>query len=418
MTDERTVIEFLHKFSENQHTEQEHAWFIHWTNTAPIESVQEILKIYQEIAEKQARQEWVPYPQLVDKIERRLNEFNDAKIHTAAHVPRFYPLLRRIASIAAVFFIMAGIGAYLWINREVKNPAIVKSKSDVIKNEVVPGGNKAMLTLSNGETIILDNAKNGVVATQAGIKIRKTANGQIIYDAAKPDKKASNLSYNIITTPRGGQYQIALPDGSKVWLNAASSLKFPASFSDKERIVEVTGEAYFEVAKVTSASSGTRVPFKVISGNQTVEVLGTHFNINAYPEEATINTTLLEGSVKIWQLSTHHSKHLNPGQQARVGKSIQVADVDVRGAVAWKNGYFNFSHENIESVMRKISRWYNVDITYEGDITREGFVGSISKFEQVSQVLEMLQLTGSVHFKIENSKGENTSGGRRIVVMP
>lgn len=416
MTDERSIIAFLNKFSENLHTEQEHAWFISWTNTAPIERVAEMLRIYQEIADKRTSAEHISYPQLTDKIEARLNEINAGNVQTE-DVPKLWPLLSRIASVAAIFFLIAGVVAYSWINREVEKPVIVKNKIRIIKNEVLPGGNKALLTLANGDKIILDNAKNGVVATQAGINIRKTAEGRIIYDAAKPDERASALSYNMITTPRGGQYQITLPDGSKVWLNAASSLKFPASFSGKERVVEVTGEAYFEVEKVTSAS-GERVPFKVISANQMVEVLGTHFNINAYADEVTINTTLLEGSVKIWQRATQQAKYLKPGQQARVGKDIQVTNVDVRGAVAWKNGYFNFSQENIESIMRKISRWYNVDITYRGNITRENFIGSISKFEQVSQVLDMLQLTGSVHFKIEDSTGEHATEGRRIVVMP
>lgn len=416
MTDERSIIAFLNKFNENQHSEQEHAWFISWTRTAPIEQVEEILKVYQKIAAKRADAELVSYPRLTEKIEAILNELKEDQIQTQ-NVSKLWPLFRKIASIAAIFFVIAGVGAYIWIIGEVKKPAIVKNKTMIIKNDVVPGSNKAYLTLSNGEKIILDSAKNGLVATQAGTNIRKTAEGRIVYDAVKQNEKVTEHSYNMITTPRGGQYQITLPDGSQVWLNAASSLKFPASFSDKERIVEVTGEAYFEIAKVTAAS-GARVPFKVISANQMVEVLGTHFNINAYADEASINTTLLEGSVKIWQRTTQQSQYLKPGQQARVGKSITVANVDVTGAVAWKNGYFNFSHENIGSIMRKISRWYNVDITYNGNITKENFIGSISKFEQVSQVLDMLQLTGSVHFKIENTTGEHATGGRRIVVMP
>ncbi|MGV8878672.1 MAG: FecR family protein [Sphingobacteriaceae bacterium] len=416
MTDEESIIAFLNKFSDNQHTEQEHAWFINWTRTAPIEHVEQLLKVYQEIAGNRADKELVSYPQLTEKIENSLNELKEDQIPTQ-YVLKIWPLFRKIASVAAIFFVIAGVGAYIWINREVKKPAIVKNKIRIITNEVVPGGNKAYLTLSNGEKIVLDSAQNGVVAIQAGTNIRKTAEGRIVYDAAKSSDKSAELSYNIITTPRGGQYQLTLPDGSQVWLNAASSLKFPASFSGKERIVEVTGEAYFEVAKVISAS-GVRVPFKVISANQLIEVLGTHFNVNAYPDEVTSNTTLLEGSVKIWQRTTQQAQYLKPGQQARVGKDIQVSNVDVNGAVAWKKGYFNFSQENIGSIMRKISRWYNVDIIYKGNITGENFIGSISKFEEVTQVLDMLQLTGSVHFKIENTPGKELTGGRRIVVMP
>lgn len=436
MMDKQSLNEFLKKFSGNRHTEQEHQLFIDWLNAAPVEQIQEVLEKYQHVFEIQSSGETVQYPQLIEKIEARLDNLEATP---ASEPVMLWYRLSRVASIAAILFVITAFGIYFWINRNLPEPVMVKKENGFHKNEISPGGNKAILTLANGSKIILDNAKNGVLATQSGISIRKTANGQLIYDlsggqhSTSPSVTNQPEVYNTITTPRGGQYQLTLPDGSKVWLNAASSLKFPASFTGQERNVELTGEAYFEIAKATSPSDGVRIPFKVTSGNQTVEVLGTHFNINAYPDEATINTTLLEGSVKISLSSSlgeparmtrsdggrgmRLSQLLYPGQQAKVGAGIRVSNIDAAQAIAWKNGYFIFPSEDIGSIMRKISRWYDADIKYEGDITRERFVGSVSRFENVSQVLDMLELTGSVHFKIV--AGNDAPGKeRRIIVMP
>jgi len=418
---EQALNEFLKRFADNRHTEQEHMLFINWLNTAPVEEIQKVLDNYQHISEMQLREEPVQYPQLVEKIEARLNELNEEETQ-AEYAVRLWPLIRKIASIAAIFFITTAIGLFFLINRNSSKPLIVKNeKNRIYKNEIPSNKNRAILTLSDGSKINLDNAKNEILVTQDGVNIRKTSSGEIVYEVQSLANQDIKISYNTISTPRGGQYQIVLPDGSKVWLNAASSLKFPVSFSHEERRVELVGEAYFEVAKLNPHSGeheGSRIPFKVTSGNQVLEVLGTHFNINAYPDEATINTTLLEGSVKIEQLETHNSKVLKPGQQAKVGADIRVSNVDVSQVIAWKNGYFIFSHENIESIMRKISRWYDVDIEYKGNITQEGFVGSVSRFEKVSQVLDMLQMTGLVHFKIEKWTDEPGQKERRIIVMP
>ncbi|HMF72741.1 MAG TPA: FecR domain-containing protein, partial [Flavitalea sp.] len=270
------------------------------------------------------------------------------------------------------------------------------------ENSIATGSNKASLTLSDGTTIVLDDAANGLLTTQAGIKISKTTDGQLKYDASRPQPSHAN-GFNTIHTPRGGQYQVVLPDGSSVWLNAASSLKFPTVFSGNERKVELTGEAYFEVAK------NKVKPFIVASGNQTLEVLGTHFNVNAYQDDGKIRTTLLEGSIKVSHTQTNAFSLLVPGQQAELRKEIKVTKVDVKQSIAWKNGYFVFASENIQTLMQKIARWYDVDVEYEGRVTTEGFVGSISRFEDVSEVLHMLQLTGMVHFKIV---------GRKIIVSP
>ncbi len=417
---EESINEFLKKFSENRHTEREHKIFISWLASAPIEEVQKILDDYQDLAKIQSLSEPAYSPQLIEKIEARLNALNNQEIY-AEPVAKLWPWLRKTAYVA-ILFVISLLGVYFYINRNIDQQVIAKKENRIKKNEISPGGDKAILTLSDGSTIVLDSAKNGLLATLSGINISKTANGQITYKTSLSSSSRLEPSYNTISTPRGGQYQVILPDGTKVWLNAASSLTFPTFFSGRERRVELTGEAYFEVVTLVSPSNeaGERIhiPFTVVSGNQLVEVLGTHFNVNAYSDETTINTTLLEGSIKVLHMGTHHTRLLKPGQESKVGTDIQVSNVEVAQSIAWKNGYFVFEHEDIESIMRKISRWYDVDVQYEGDITKEGFIGSVSKFENVSQVLDMLKFTGLVHFKVEDQTNEQGRKGRRIIVMP
>ncbi|MBC8988004.1 FecR family protein [Pedobacter sp. N36a] len=269
---------------------------------------------------------------------------------------------------------------------------------------ISPGGNKAFLTLGNGKRIILTDLENGTFSARNGMKITKTHDGQLVYTITGNQHSGRN-EYNLIETPRGGQYQVLLPDGTHVWLNAASSLKYPSVFKGKERKVELQGEAYFEVSK------NKKMPFKVISSHQTVEVLGTHFNVNSYSEESENRTTLLEGSVRV-EPNRSTGLIIRPGEQSRVkvnGKDkINVIEADLEEVMAWKNNYFRFNNEKIESIMRKISRWYDVSVEYHGAISEEEFNGTISRTKNISQVLEMLEDTKSVHFKIE---------GRRIIVM-
>jgi len=271
---------------------------------------------------------------------------------------------------------------------------------------IVPGRSKAILTLSNGSKIILADSKNGEITNQSGTIITKK-DSQLVYQKSG-SSAADKYAYNAVETPKGGQYQLVLPDGTKVWLNAASSLRYPLAFQGNERKVELTGEAYFEVAK-----DKTR-PFKVHSNNQVVEVLGTHFNINVYSNEPFVKTTLLEGSVKVTNSSTNAQTIIRPGEQSIIQKTgnsaIKVKDVDIDEAVAWKNGYFMFNSEQLESVLRKISRWYDVDIQYQNEeLKHQLFSGTLSKYLSVSQVLKKLELLQSVHFKTE---------GRKIIVTP
>jgi transmembrane sensor len=419
MMDEKSLNEFLKKYAANRHTEEEHELFIEWLNTAPLDEVQQIIDKYQFVVQRSSNDEPILHPRLAGRIEAEIDKL-EKEDRQAKPVKVLWPSFKKIASVAAVFILIASTAIYFLSSPDSKKQVIVKTKANLNKNIVLPGGNKAMLTLADGSTIILGSAHNGILAKQANIDIRKVTGGKIIYNASNLLNSTAPVLYNTITTPRGGQYQLTLSDGTKVWLNAASSLKFPAAFANNERVVELTGEAYFEVAKLTNPTDagreGRRIPFKVITTNQTIEVLGTHFNINAYADEATIKTTLLEGSVKVVQSKTNNSHLLKPGQQAAVATKIQISDVDATQSIAWKNGYFIFSHEDIGSIMRQVSRWYDINIQYEANVTQEGFMGTISKFKDVSQVLDMLQLTGTVHFKTENDPAE--PGKKRIIVMP
>ena len=274
------------------------------------------------------------------------------------------------------------------------------------KATITPGGNKAILTLSDGSRIILENAKNGILANQAGMNIQKTSDGKLLYSFSnsadfRPEERNLPL-YNKIETPTGGKYQIHLPDGSKVWLNSSSSLRYPAIFVGNTREVELTGEAFFDIAKDKSK------PFKVITRDQVVEVLGTQFNINSYDDGDDMNTTLIEGSVKIFYKDK--VVLLSPGQQFRPAKiNTKVIEANTEEVIAWKNGFFLFKDENIQSIMRNLSRWYDVEVAYEGEIPTVGFGGNISRSKDISEVLDVLQLTNAVHFKVQ---------GRRITVMP
>jgi transmembrane sensor len=312
--------------------------------------------------------------------------------------------IRRWSVAAALILLFLSVGLFLRSQNVEEKPVIAKTKQLRFKNDVKPGDNKAVLTLEDGSQIVLDDAKNGLLTHRGNIRVTKNREGQLIYHIAGNTIHPAKIEYNTLTTPLGGQYQIVLPDGSKAWLNAGSSLRFPTVFAGKERSVELNGEAYFEIAKNRS------MPFKVRARGMEVKVLGTHFNIMAYEDEREINTTLLEGSVEVFKGSGKIT--LEPGQQASLNKNtghMNVSEADLEQAVAWKNGFFIFNNENIQSIMRKVSRWYNIDVAYKGNLNNKDFVGTISRDKNVSELLRMLELTGAIHFTID---------GRRITVMP
>lgn len=302
---------------------------------------------------------------------------------------------RQFWMIAASVMGILMFGTYLMLN---KIPApgneLPLSKNQLLKNDVAPGGNRAILQLADGSTIILDSTNNGNIASQGKTQIIKI-NGKLAYNTAGA---SAEILYNTISTPRGGQYQLILPDGTKVWLNAVSSLHFPTNFTGKERKVTLTGEGYFEVAK------NEAMPFKVdVAGKGEVEVLGTQFNVNAYADEANIKTTLLEGSVSIQKGTT--IKTIKPGEQAvfnNVSNKISVnKNVDVAQVVAWKDGYFQFDNVSIENIMRQLVRWYDVEVIYDGSVPTGHYVGKPSRNLNLSQILKIIEYSG-IKLKLDN----------------
>lgn len=271
-----------------------------------------------------------------------------------------------------------------------------------VRQDIPPGGNRATLTLADGKRIVLSSAHRGTIAQHAGVTVTAMPGGQLLFSVRAAAKFSDQ--YNSLVTPRGGQYQISLPDGSRIWLNAASSLKFPTVFSAAVRQVELQGEAYFEVAK------NPDVPFRVITAKQQVEVLGTHFTVNCYPAEPSVRTALLEGAVKVSTADRQVSRMLRPGQQSLLeGDVIQVTPADLDEVLSWKNGLFIFNNEELESIMRKIARWYDVEVVYEdSSLGKAVFGGSVSRFGKVSEILRMLEITGNVRFSLK---------GRTIYVL-
>ncbi|WP_442591442.1 FecR family protein [Pedobacter sp. AW31-3R] len=326
------------------------------------------------------------YSEMKVNMWSRLKQAHDSYVTTYSFWPKI--------AIAAVLLITTGAGLYFFT---LKKEEVDKNNMSVYANKIPAEKNTVVLTLANGKRINLSDAKSGVVI--------KTS--ELTYDDGTPIENINSKGSDIttISTPRGGQYNIELSDGTKVVLNAASMLKFPSRFAGLiNRTVELSGEGYFQVAK------DKKYPFIVKSGNQEVKVLGTHFNINCYPDEDIMKTTLVEGSVEIRPLSgTFSSKKLVPGQQAELSKGgIEISIVDTESALAWKDGDFIFN-DDITTIMRQISRWYDVEVVYQGKVSAKEFVGTFSKSKDISEILKALELTNRVHFKIE---------GRRIIVMP
>lgn len=312
---------------------------------------------------------------------------------------------------AAVILLIAGATYWFTTKNTTAQPAPVATKTTT-PIDAAPGGNHATLTLANGSVIVLDQAKEGDLAHQGGARIVKPDSGQLVYYPATA--ASASVEYNTISTPRAGQFHIILPDGTHVWLNAASSLRFPTAFSGKTREVQLSGEGYFEVAHDAAKPFITTIPAATAGGRgERVEVLGTHFNINAYNDESDIKTTLLEGSVKIgnarqvgagWQ-----SVILKPGQQAilsqssQASQSISVQTADIQKVIAWKNGFFEFNDLSLPAIMRQISRWYDVDVSLQASYPDKRFGGRISRKLNLASIVSMLETYG-VHFKMENNK--------------
>lgn len=355
--------------------------------------------------------------QAVQSLKAALHRTGEFEAPTSS--PHKVHFMRRWMWAAASVVVLILSGGYIWQQQHKKpTPVIAAVKKPPV---IEPGKTGAILTLSNGAQVVLDSLGNGVIATQNGTQV-VLKNGQLINELKKGQKDVGDIVYNTLQTPKGRQFKVVLPDGTQVWLNAASSLKYPTAFTGNERIVEINGEAYFEVAK------NAKMPFKVKVNNKAeIEVLGTHFNVNGYSEEAFINTTLLEGSVKVSSPKNETGKNnivtIKPGQQARfIADYSRVAaaekikpqlsiinNVDIDKVMAWKNGAFNFEDASLEEVMKQLERWYNIKVVYEKGVPDIYFWGKMSRNINLTDLLTALQMT-KVHFRVEEE--------RTLIVMP
>ncbi|MNK14979.1 fec operon regulator FecR [compost metagenome] len=368
-------------------------------NTCTAAEREELLSI---IAEKQEDR---TIAELLDGTWNTINTTEELVFPAADHVldqiltHHKKPVVRKTYwyRYAAAAALLAIFSAGIYFNTQTNR----KSKEANHIANIQAGKNRATLTLANGTVINLDDVKDGQIAQQSGITINKTADGQLVYNIK--EKANHNIiaqeAYNTINTPPGGQYQVNLPDGTKIWLNAASSLKYPTIFNKNERKIELTGEAYFEVAKM-------KTPFIVVTDKQKIEVLGTHFNVNSYADESSTKTTLLEGSVRVNTTGAQGKNGLilKPGQQSLLKSNRLTAyTVDVDETIAWKNGYFQFNESDLGTIMRQLSRWYNVDVVFEGRSPEELFHLKTPRNLTLEEVLKIFEING-INLKIEGRK--------------
>ncbi|MCE7043262.1 FecR family protein [Dyadobacter sp. CY312] len=315
----------------------------------------------------------------------------------------------RLLAAASVLFVL-GILVYKSERFFAKN----EHQIAIAPTDVAPGSDRAILTLSNGTSITLDNKSEGYLATEGKVSIRSNGHGELRYTSSGIETDKNEAGVNRISTPVGGQYRVVLPDGSKVWLNAMSSLSYPTFFEGTQRKVRVTGECYFEIAR------DTKHPFVVeIDSKQEVVVTGTHFNVNAYPNESNIRTTLLEGGVEVYRIgdSSRDVVKLKPGMQSFVGANnmLKTREVNAEEMVAWKNGLFYFDNADVPAVMRQVERWYNVEVAYKKEIESKAFSGKIHRTANLSQIVEILRFSG-VNVQVEPTDKKDVNA--RIVLNP
>lgn len=382
--DKKEIQELLFKYNEGKCTEAEKALIETWYNRHKAALAKDLSD---------------------DEIEDDLQTIFNALPKSPER--RIAPSVFRIAA-AAVVLIALSVAAYFYYATPAVAPSDLVVESLPAETDIAPGGNRATLTLADGSVILLDDAMMGKIAEQEGMKVTKAEDGLLTYTFIPSEKGvATAAQFNTISTPKGGQYQIVLADGTKVWLNAASSLTFPTSFTGNERSVELSGEGYFEVNTVRGLDV-KNIPFIVKTADQEVTVLGTHFNINSYADEASTITTLMEGSIQVSQLSTSRSKLLKPGQQSVVtlNKGINVSTVNSSSAMAWKNGLFQFEGSDIKNVMRQFSRWYDVEVEFESRVPDIKLWGEVYRNVNASQALEILEYFNLKYKIVQTEKGK------------
>lgn len=386
--DDQKLIELSDKYLKGIATEEEKKLLHDWYDA--IKADEEEMVITESLQTEDAIRQSI-LSGLQQKIHSLPKEKQQAPIFT---------LRKKLAAASVIIFLLAA-GYLFFADSQKTNQAVLETVKKSASPLMAPGGDKAILTLANGTQIVLDSTGNGALARQGAATIIKNGN-QLAYQTRAGE--TTEILYNTLTVPRGGRYQLVLPDGTAVWLNSLSTLRFPATFTGKERRITITGEAYFEVTKNPDR------PFIVAANGIEVEVLGTHFNIMAYTDEEAIKTTLVEGSVKL--RSGNKEMIIKPGEQARVAKNgsmNRIADADVEQALAWKNGFFHFNETNIKEIMRQVQRWYDVEVAYQGSTNDLDFSGVFSKKAYAWDLLKVLEATETVHFKIE---------GKKITVLP
>ena len=381
----------LEAYSSRKATREEEQELFAWLERGKDRPVK---KHVEELVARYNSNELVPSVDWEHLYQKIIEEKNARDIQSAGRPIRW----TRWAAAAAVLLLL-GAGYFFASYKVPKKLAAIQRPK---KNDIAPPNTvNAVLTLNNGQKIILDSTGNGILAMQGAVNVIKMADGQIAYQGTSNDKE-----YNILSNPRGSKViSLVLADSSRVWLNAASSLRYPTAFTGNERKVEVTGEAYFEV------THNEAMPFVVSNEKTTVQVLGTRFNVNAYDDESSVNVTLLQGSVSLTTINKKQPTIVKPGEQARIDESgrVELSDkVDLEEVMAWKNGLFSYKSADIGAIMRQISRWYNVDVVFEKPV-HEKFYAEAPRNTSVSVLLKMLEATKAVHFKI----GEKT-----ISVMP
>lgn len=370
-TDSNNINDLIYKHLRDEAlSQEEQASLDHWLEQSAANR--------QLLSELTNEHEWNAYWQIRTDEARTNSAFN--RFRESVFIPpqeeqgsATEPRIRSIGSwkwvaTAAAVLIMISVGAYLWINTGKQ----MDTDLPMAAKQVAPGKNGAILTLADGSTIVLDSLNNGIIASQQGAKVH-LENSKLVYDPA--GKTSGDISYNIMTTPRGRQFQVSLPDGTKVWLNAGSSLRYPTAFEGNDRTVEIAGEAFFEVAK------NKQKPFIVKTHADRITVTGTQFNVNAYANEPFMKTTLVEGSVMI------NNAVLKPGQAYMNG---QILKTDADQDIAWKNGFFNFTNQDLPAVMRQLERWYDIDVKFVGAAKPFSFNGKMDRGMQLSDVLFFL----------------------------
>ncbi|MGE8290042.1 MAG: FecR family protein [Sphingobacterium sp.] len=378
MKDSKHIQQLFERYINNQTSKEETAFLL--TYLQDKENKEVVEKLIENRFDGATTDHKIVEKEILDRV------FNKIILDAPATKPQ-RPLWHKIVAISAVAALILIISF----------PLLNWKKDNLSAMQIVPpGSNKATLTISSGETFVLENQPNGQLTADKGMRIEKTSEGGINYSSVN-ELAQKQPSMHLLNIPKGGQFQLTLSDGTKVWLNSHSSLEYPSCFTGKERRVKLTGEGYFEVAKNNGKS------FIVETANQQVEVLGTKFNINAYEDESSTRTTLAEGAVSV--NTGQRSTLLKPGQQSILtSNNITVKSVDTYQALDWKNGDFNFVNDDLKSIMRKISRWYNIEVVLEEPISKETYVAQISRKKQLNDLLKALQRAGSFKYHIQNNK--------------